>query len=118
MTKRMIEVPENIDVSELFGQFDSNMKLIEKAFNVSISLREDGVRITGDDMNIERAGNVVHMLITMLCDNEKIDEQKIMYAVSVEQEGGGIDVSKLGADCVAINVKGQPIKTKRQNFKI
>ena len=112
MTKRMIEIPENIEVSELFGQFDSNMKLIEKAFNVSISLREDGVRITGEDISIDRAGNVVHMLITMLADNEKIDEQKIMYAISVEQEGGGIDVSKLGSDCVAINVKGQPIKTK------
>ena len=112
MTKRMIEIPENIEVSELFGQFDSNMKLIEKAFNVSISLREDGVRITGEDISIDRAGNVVHMLITMLADNEKIDEQKIIYAISVEQEGGGMDVSKLGSDCVAINVKGQPIKTK------
>ena len=112
MTKRMIEIPENIEVSELFGQFDSNMKLIEKSFNVSISLREDGVRITGEDISIDRAGNVVHMLITMLADNEKIDEQKIIYAISVEQEGGGIDVSKLGSDCVAINVKGQPIKTK------
>ena len=112
MIKRMIEVPENIEVSELFGQFDSNMKLIEKAFGVNISLREDGIRITGEDISVERAGNVVHMLITMLTDNERIDEQKIMYAVSVEQEGGGIDVSKLGADCVAINIKGQPIKTK------
>lgn len=112
MTKRMIEIPENIEVSELFGQFDSNMKLIEKSFNVSISLREDGVRITGEDISIDRAGNVVHMLITMLTNNEKIDEQKILYAISVEQEGGGIDVSKLGSDCVAINVKGQPIKTK------
>lgn len=112
MIKRMIEVPENIEVSELFGQFDSNMKLIEKAFGVNISLREDGIRITGEDVSVERAGNVVHMLITMLGDNERIDEQKIMYAISVEQEGGGIDVSKLGADCVAINIKGQPIKTK------
>mgnify|MGYP004664900553 FL=1 len=112
MIKRMIEVPENVEVSELFGQFDSNMKLIEKAFGVNISLREDGVRITGEDISVERAGNVVHILITMLCDNEKLDEQKVMYAISVEQEGGGVDVSKLGADCVAINIKGQPIKTK------
>ncbi len=112
MIKRMIEVPENIDVSELFGRLDSNMKLIEKAFAVNISLREEGVRITGEEISVERAGNVVHILITMLCDKEKIDEQKIMYAISVEQEGGGIDVSKMGADCVAINIKGQPIKTK------
>ncbi len=101
-----------MEVSELFGQFDSNMKLVEKAFDVNISLRDEGVRITGDDDHVDMAGNVIHMLITMLCDGERIDEQKIMYAISVEQDGGGIDVSKLGADCVAINIKGQPIKTK------
>ncbi len=112
LLKRMIEVPENMEMSELFGQFDSNMKLVEKALNVNISLRDEGIRITGDDDDVDKAGNVIHMLITMLCDGERIDEQKIMYAISVEQDGGGVDVSKLGADCVAINIKGQPIKTK------
>lgn len=112
LLKRMIEVPENMEVADLFGQFDSNMKLIEKAFDVNVSLRDGSVRITGDDDKVDMAGNVIHMLITMLCDGERIDEQKIMYAISVEQDGGGVDVSKLGADCVAINIKGQPIKTK------
>lgn len=112
MIKRVIELPENIDVAELFGRFDANMKLIEKAFSVSAALRDGAVRITGDEENVERAGDVIHMLITMLCSGENIDEQKIMYAVSMQQENGGIDVSKLGSDCVAINIKGQPIKTK------
>lgn len=112
MLKRMIDVPENMEVSELFGQFDSNIKLVEKAFGVNISLREEGIRITGEDDSVESAGNVIHTLISMLCGGERIDEQKIMYAISIEQEGGGMDVSKLGADCVAINIKGQPIKTK------
>ena len=108
----MIELPENIDASELFGQLDSNMKLLEKSFNVSISLRDGSVRITGEETGIESAGNVVHTLISMLDSGERIDEQKIMYAMSIEQDGGGIDVSKMGSDCVAINIKGQPIKTK------
>lgn len=112
MTKRMIEVPDNMDVAELFGKFDSNVKLIEKAFNVNISLREDGVRITGEDDNVERSGDIVHMLITMLSNGEQIDEQKVMYAISMEQEEGGIDASRFGSDCIAINIKGQPIKTK------
>ena len=112
MIKRMIEVPENMDAAELFGRFDTNMKLIEKSFNVNVSLREEGVRITGEEDAVERSGDVIHMLITMLCDGERIDEQKIMYAISMQQEEGGIDVSKLGSDCVAINIKGQPIKTK------
>lgn len=112
MLKRMIDLPENTEVAELFGQFDSNIKLVEKAFGVNISLREEGIRITGDDEKVESAGNVIHTLISMLCGGERIDEQKIMYAISIEQEGGGLDVSRLGADCVAINIKGQPIKTK------
>ena len=112
MIKRMIELPENMDAAELFGRFDENMKLVEKAFGVSISLREEGVRITGEEDAVERSGDVVHMLITMLADGERIDEQRIMYAISMEQEDGGIDLKKLGADVIAINIKGQPIKTK------
>lgn len=112
MIKREIEVPENMDVRELFGRFDENMKLIEKAFDVNVSLRDGAVRITGPDEAVEKSADVIHMLITMLCNGESIDEQKIMYAISLEQESGGIDVSSLGADCVAINIKGQPIKTK------
>ena len=108
----MIELPDNMDAAELFGRYDENVKLIEKAFNVNISLREEGVRITGEDEAVERSGDVMHMLITMLSDGEHIDEQKIMYAISMEQEDGGIDLKKLGADVIAINIKGQPIKTK------
>ncbi len=108
----MIEVPDNMDAAELFGRYDSNIKLIEKAFNVSVSLRDEGVRITGEESAVERSGDVIHMIITMLCNGEHVDEQKIMYAISMEQEDGGIDLSKLGSDCVAINIKGQPIKTK------
>ena len=112
MIKRMIELPDNMDAAELFGRYDENVKLIEKAFNVNISLREEGVRITGEDEAVERSGDVMHMLITMLSDGEHIDEQRIMYAISMEQEDGGIDLKKLGADVIAINIKGQPIKTK------
>ena len=112
MIKRMIEIPENMDAAELFGRFDENIRLIEKAFGVNVSLREEGVRITGEEEAVERSGDVVHMLITMLASGEHIDEQKIMYAISMEQEDGGIDPKKLGADCIAINIKGQPIKTK------
>ena len=112
MIKREIEVPENMDISELFGRFDGNMKLVEKAFGVSAAVRDNSVRITGDEDGVDRAGDVIHMLITMLCDGESLDEQKILYAISLEQENGGIDAAAMGADCVAINVKGQPIKTK------
>ena len=101
-----------MDVAELFGRFDENMKLVEKAFEVAVALRDNSVRITGSEIGVDRAADVIHMLITMLCSGESIDEQKILYAISMEQESGSIDVKSLGSDCIAINVKGQPIKTK------
>lgn len=112
MIKRIIEIPENMEAADLFGKLDENMRLVEKSFGANISLRDGAVRITGEEEGVNRSADVIHMLITMLCNGEQIDEQRIMYAVSVEQDGGGIDLSKMGSDCVAINVKGQPIKTK------
>lgn len=108
----MIEMPENIDTLELVGKLDENLKLIEKSFNVNVSLRENAVRITGEENAVDHAGDIIHMLITMLGNGEHIDEQKIMYAITMEQDEGGIDLTKMGSDCVAINIKGQPIKTK------
>ena len=36
-----------MDVAELFGRFDENMKLVEKAFEVAVALKDNSVRITG-----------------------------------------------------------------------
>ena len=108
----MIEIPDNVDAAELFGKLDENVKLIEKAFGVNISLRDEGVRITGEETAVERSGDVIHMLVSMIASGERIDEQRIMYAIDMEREDGSIDLSALGSDCVAINIKGQPIKTK------
>ena len=41
-----------------------------------------------------------------------IDEQKVLYAITMVQENGGFDMKLLGNDCVAINIKGNPIKAK------
>ena len=71
MINRQLEAAEGVDLAPLFGSFDENMKLIEKAFNVSVNQRENALRISGDE-----------------------------------------DLKLLGDDCVAINVKGSPIKTK------
>ena len=35
--QRQIELPQGFDTAALFGSFDSNIKLVEKALNVRIS---------------------------------------------------------------------------------
>lgn len=112
MINRQLETAEDIDFAPLFGSFDENMKLVEKAFNVSVHQRENSLRISGEEENVDSASQVISVLIDALSRGDRIDTQKVLYAITMVQEDGGADMKLLGDDCVAINIKGSPIKTK------
>ncbi|MCH5185747.1 MAG: PhoH family protein [Oscillospiraceae bacterium] len=112
MLQRQIDVTETTDLSLLFGNFDSNIKLLEKAFSVNITGRENNLTLIGDEENIDKAQEVIGILLKLIDKNEAIDEQKVLYAITMVQENGGFDIKMLGDDCVAINSRGNPIKSK------
>lgn len=112
MINMKIEVPEQSDLSALFGSFDENIKLIEKTLAVNVKAKDNALKLTGEEENVEKASQVINMLMKIIERGEIIDQQKIIYAITMVQENGGIDIKMLGDDCIAINAKGSPIKTK------
>ena len=112
MNQRQIQIGEDIDIRSFFGEFDSNIKLLEKAMSVSILGRDNTLKISGEEENIDKCAEVIDVLVKVLQKGEIIDEQKILYAITMVQENGGFDLKMLGDDCIAINQKGAPIKTK------
>lgn len=112
MINMNIEVPEQSDLSALFGSFDENIKLIEKTLAVNVKAKDNALKLTGEEENVEKASQVINMLMKIIERGEIIDQQKIIYAITMVQENGGIDIKMLGDDCIAINAKGSPIKTK------
>lgn len=112
MMQRTMEIDEGLNLKDLFGSFDSNIKLIEKSLGVTVSAREGGLKISGVEENVEKAEETLKILLQILASGEAIDEQKILYAITMVQENGGFDVKLLGNDVIAINSKGAPIKTK------
>ncbi len=112
MNQRQIELPQEIDLQGLFGSFDSNLKLLEKGLEVSITSRDNCIKISGDEEKLDKADDVIRILLQILEKGEVIDEQKILYAITMVQENGGFDIKLLGDDCIAVNHKGNPIKTK------
>ncbi len=107
-----IEIPEEMDISILFGSFDTNVKLLEKTLNVNISARDSKIRITGEEDAVSKASEVIKVLIDIIEKGDAIDDQKIIYAITMVQENGGFDIKLLGDDCIAVNSHGHPIKTK------
>ena len=112
MNQRIISLPQEIDLRDFFGDFDANVKLLEKGLGVSITTRDNNIKISGEDENIENAGEVIDLLIQILSKGEKLDEQKILYAMEMASEQESDNLKLLGDDCIAINSKGCPIKTK------
>lgn len=109
---RQIEIPQTSDLATLFGSFDSNVKLLEKSLNVKISGRDNIIKVNGAEDDVDKADEVLSVLLQIIDRGETIDEQKILYAVTMVQEHGGFDLKLLGDDCIAVNQKGAPIKTK------
>lgn len=101
-----------MDLADLFGDFDSNLKLIEKALSVTVTGRDNVIKISGEEDNIDKCAEVIDALSGIIDKGERIDEQKVLYAITMVQENGGFDIKMLGDDCVAINSNGTPIKAK------
>lgn len=112
MNQRQIQIPEDMDLAYLFGDFDSNLKLIEKALSVTVTGRDNVIKISGEEDNIDKCAEVIDALSGIIDKGERIDEQKVLYAITMVQENGGFDIKMLGDDCVAINSNGTPIKAK------
>lgn len=112
MNQRIISLPQEIDLRDFFGDFDANVKLLEKGLGVLVTTRDNNIKISGEDENIENAGKVIDLLMQILAKGEKLDEQKILYAMEMASEQETDDLKLLGDDCIAINSKGCPIKTK------
>ena len=98
-------------VIAVFGQFDRNIKMISKQLDVSIVNREGSIKISGNDSNVMLAEAAIKSLSKLVDDGEELNDINVQYAINMAIDG--VDETKLyGADCVCINSKGKPIKSK------
>ncbi len=114
--ERIIQAQTIDEISAVFGSFDFNVKLIEKAFSVSVTNRGETIKITGDDTSCEKAANVLDNLFALHNTGEEINEQSVRYAIDMAQAGLSCDYSK-SADTICISAKGRPVKCKTKGQK-
>ena len=117
MSQVVINVESNEITSRVFGCFDSNIKAIERAFEVRISNRRavdgDAIVIDGHEGEVALASRVLNHLINLANNGADITDQHVDYAISMVSDGDGeaLNVS-FGDDCVFVTSKGKPIKAK------
>lgn len=117
MAERTVEV-ENLDEAYgVFGELDTNVRIIESEYNVTVNCRDGVIKIVGEETNTLLAAKTVEGLIALLRKGERIGEQNVRYVMGLVSEGFEDKIDELGNDCITITLKGKPIKAKTMGQK-
>ncbi len=115
--EKNLAIENSEQIGQIMGNFDANGKIIEKMYNVKLTLRESSLKITGEDENVLKAYKTLENLSNLAKKGEEITEQNIYCCVDMVQEGKGDNFVKLADDIVCITSKGKAIKPKTMGQK-
>lgn len=110
-----INIPENINIQDLFGNFDSNVKAVEKITGTTMVLRDGNLVINGD--NPELAAKIVARLIEALNIEPNLDSQRLNYIIDMEMGGNSFDERSASKDIICYTHMGKPLKPKTKGQK-
>ena len=117
---RKLQIAEEVDRIELFGNFDSNLDLIREATGVEIFQRDDDLILKAPEsvqpeeslsaLNV--AQSIVEEFMNILASGESLGKQKAAYVIGLKKEGLSYKESNIAKDIICFTHKGKPLKTK------
>lgn len=110
--EKEIYIDDDYVITELFGKFDENIKIVEEEFPVEIVLRDGRLAIIGDDASVQLAEKLIYKLIEIINKQKRLTKQAIRYAIQLVLNGEEERLRELLDDIVCITASGKIIKPK------
>ena len=117
MTEKILLTDTMEQTANIFGNFDMNTAMIEKAFGVTITNREsqttagDAIVVRGEDgEGVRCAYDVLEYLQGVAARGNEITEQTVEYIIGTVK--GGEKPESFGDDCICVTTQGKPIKAR------
>ena len=107
----IINIPAE-HIQNVFGTCDSNIKIIERSFNVTAISRDNEVKIIGDERNANKAKRVLNELFQLSSKGNEITEQNVNYCISLVFDDNEAAINQIDGDLVCYTISGKPIKPK------
>ena len=111
LSELIIDIPAEYEMN-VFGQFDTYIKKIERTFHVTLISRNGATKIVGDTIAAQKAQRVLTQLVELAKRGNTITEQNVDYAISLvfeDQEEALVSIDK---DLICHTLQGKPIKPK------
>jgi phosphate starvation-inducible PhoH-like protein len=106
-----ITIPAD-SAANVFGEFDSHIKRIEKTMHVTMIMRNDQLKIMGAENSVKKTIEILKSLIALAGRGNQITEQNVNYALSLSAENQTEAVVELDKDIVCHTISGKPVKAK------
>ena len=116
--EQLIDIERLEQLVDLFGNFDENIKRLEKSYGVFITSHGGTLKISGEEQNVSKAYKAINCLLTMINKGESITSQNIDYVINLVDDGEEDKISNItDADCICITSRGKPVKPKTLGHK-
>lgn len=107
---RKIQIEDDVDRIELFGNMDANLNLIREHTGTEIFQRDNCLLLRGGQE--ELAEGILQELMVLLESGEHLDMQKVNYIISIKEQGLSYRDEKVSKDIICFTSRGKPLKPK------
>ena len=118
--EKIVLTQSNEATSALFGAFDANVRMIERAFDVRIGNRNgntdmgDAISVIGEPEAVVAAVRVLEYLKRIIGDGESLSEESVEYVIGLVRDGAEDTATEDAptGGIIAVTNRGKPIKAK------
>lgn len=110
--EKTLELQRVEQAISLFGNFDENVRIIEDCLNVRMITGDKGIRITGENENVEKAYAVLEKMVSIIEQGEELTRQNVRYLVDLAADGMIDKITGYSDDHICVTARGRHIKSK------
>lgn len=111
LTEETLQIPAE-HMANVFGQFDSNIKRVERTLGVTVVVRDDSVKIIGSEAGARNAAELFSQLYELSKRGNVITEQNVNYALALQKEHLTGAMVEIDQDVICHTIQGKPVKPK------
>ena len=100
------------ELSAVLGTFDENLTALSRELAICAFVDGLKIRLEGQELAVELGCTVLEALRAFVKSGERVDKNRVLYAVELAREGRTGEIAALSAGAVAITSRGKQIKCK------
>ena len=112
MVSRKITLKNNKEAIILFGQYDSNLRLIEASFPVEVFARGNTLTLKGNLKDVRNVETLINELLKIARKDEILRTQQVESAIDIIHSTRKREREKIFSDVVYLTEKGKEIRPK------